>query len=144
MPWRRDWLPTPVFLDFPGAQTVNNLPALCLGSISGLRRSPGGGLGTHSSIFVWRIPMDRGAWWATVHGVSKELNMIERLSIAPCSIHHDFFFFACMHACNYYTAEQFPVLYLVSPITLLGLDRKYNGCWLTDRISVKKNDLYIL
>ena len=26
---------------------------------------------THSSILVWRIPMDRGAWWATGHGVAK-------------------------------------------------------------------------
>ena len=26
---------------------------------------------THSSIFAWRIPMDRGAWQATVHGVAK-------------------------------------------------------------------------
>ena len=26
---------------------------------------------THSSILVWRIPMDRGAWWATVHRVTK-------------------------------------------------------------------------
>ena len=26
---------------------------------------------THSSILVWRIPMDRGAWWATVHEVTK-------------------------------------------------------------------------
>ena len=24
-----------------------------------------------SSILAWRIPMDRGAWWATVHGVTK-------------------------------------------------------------------------
>ena len=29
------------------------------------------GKATHSSILAWRIPMDRGAWWATVHGVSK-------------------------------------------------------------------------
>ena len=29
------------------------------------------GLATHCSILAWRIPMDRGAWWATVHGVSK-------------------------------------------------------------------------
>ena len=29
------------------------------------------GMATHSSIFAWRIPMDRGAWWATVHGVTK-------------------------------------------------------------------------
>ena len=26
---------------------------------------------THSSILAWRIPMDRGVWQATVHGVAK-------------------------------------------------------------------------
>ena len=26
---------------------------------------------THSSVLGWRIPMDRDAWRATVHGVSK-------------------------------------------------------------------------
>ena len=29
------------------------------------------GMATHSSILAWRIPMDREAWWATVHGVTK-------------------------------------------------------------------------
>jgi len=29
------------------------------------------GKATHSSILDWRIPMDRGAWQATVHGVTK-------------------------------------------------------------------------
>ena len=31
-------------------------------------------MATHSSILAWSIlasPMDRGAWWATVHGVTK-------------------------------------------------------------------------
>ena len=28
-------------------------------------------LATHSSVVAWRIPMDRGAWWATVHGGTK-------------------------------------------------------------------------
>ena len=28
-------------------------------------------MATHSSILVWRIPMDRGAWRATVHGIAK-------------------------------------------------------------------------
>ena len=28
-------------------------------------------MATHSSILAWRIPMDKGAWWATVHGVVK-------------------------------------------------------------------------
>ena len=26
---------------------------------------------THSSILAWENPVDRGAWWATVHGVTK-------------------------------------------------------------------------
>ena len=29
------------------------------------------GKATHSIILAWRIPMDRKAWWATVHGVTK-------------------------------------------------------------------------
>ena len=29
------------------------------------------GMATHSSILAWRIPMDRGAWLARVHGVPK-------------------------------------------------------------------------
>ena len=30
-------------------------------------------MATYSSILACRIPMDRGAWWATVHGVAKSL-----------------------------------------------------------------------
>ena len=29
------------------------------------------GMATHSSILAWRLPTDRGAWQATVHGVAK-------------------------------------------------------------------------
>ena len=29
------------------------------------------GMGTHSSILAWKIPPDRGAWQAIVHGVAK-------------------------------------------------------------------------
>ena len=42
-----------------------------LGLIPGLGRSLEEGMATHSSILAWRIPMDRGAWWAEVHGVAK-------------------------------------------------------------------------
>ena len=33
-------------------------------------------MATHSSILAWRIPMNRGAWRATVHGVT-EFDMTE-------------------------------------------------------------------
>ena len=39
------------------------------------------GMGTHSSVVAWRIPMDRGAWQATVHGIA-ELDTTERLSMS--------------------------------------------------------------
>ena len=29
------------------------------------------GMAAHPSVLAWRILMDRGAWWATVHGVIK-------------------------------------------------------------------------
>ena len=37
-------------------------------------------MATHSSILAWRIPIDRGAWRAAVHGVA-EPDMTEQLSI---------------------------------------------------------------
>ena len=55
------------------AQMVRNLPAmwktwvLSLGWEDLLEE----GMTTHSSILAWRIPMDRGVWWATVHGVAE-------------------------------------------------------------------------
>ena len=28
-------------------------------------------IATHSSILAWKNPMNKGAWWATVHGVTE-------------------------------------------------------------------------
>ena len=33
-------------------------------------------MATHSSILAWRIPMDRGAWWATIYGVTKSQTLL--------------------------------------------------------------------
>ena len=38
-------------------------------------------MATPCSILAWRIPIDRGAWWATVNGVA-ELDRTEQLSTA--------------------------------------------------------------
>ena len=39
------------------------------------------GMTTHSNILAWRIPMDRGVLWATVHGVNKELDVTEHSTV---------------------------------------------------------------
>ena len=55
------------------AQMIKNLPAMWETWV----RSQGWedpleeGMATHSGILAWRIPMERGAWWATVQGVAK-------------------------------------------------------------------------
>ena len=41
-----------------------------LGSVPGLRRSPGGGHGNPLQYSSLGNPMDTRAWWATVHGVA--------------------------------------------------------------------------
>ena len=60
-------------MGFPGDSSVKNLPAVqerqgkrvqSLGWEDPLEE----GMATHSSILAWRIPMDRGAWWANSMG----------------------------------------------------------------------------
>ena len=62
-----------------GAQSVKNPPAMQetsrnaidQGSIPGLERCPGGGHSNPLQYSCLENPMDRGAWWATVHRVAK-------------------------------------------------------------------------
>ena len=55
------------------AQTVKNLPVMqeawvqSLGQEDPLEKE----MATHSSILAWRIPVDGGAWWAAVYGVTQ-------------------------------------------------------------------------
>ena len=58
---------------FPGGSEVKNLPANSgdVGSIPGLRRSPGEGNCNPLQYALLRDPMDRGAWQAIGHGVTK-------------------------------------------------------------------------
>ena len=57
-PWRRDRLPTAVFLGFPGDSdgTESACNAGSLGLIPGWEDPLEEGMATHSSIFSWRIP----------------------------------------------------------------------------------------
>ena len=58
---------------FPGGSVVKNLPANAgdMGSNPGLGWSLGEGYGNPLQYSCLENPMDRGAWWATVHGVSE-------------------------------------------------------------------------
>ena len=60
---------------------VKNLPANAgnLGLIPGTGRSPGEGNGNPLQYSCLGNPMDRGVWWATVHGVT-ESDMTEQLN----------------------------------------------------------------
>ena len=58
-----------------------------MGSVLGLGRSPGEGNGNPLQYSCLGNPMDRGAWWATVHGVTKSWTRLSRylsfLSMLP-------------------------------------------------------------
>ena len=68
-------------------QIVKNLPAMQETLVLSLGREDPleEGMVIHSSILAWRIPMDRGAWWAPVcysPWGCKELDMTEQQSTA--------------------------------------------------------------
>ena len=71
------------------APVVKNLPANAgdtrdMGSVPGSGRSPGEGKGYLLQYSCLENPMDRGAWWATAHGVAKYWM---QLSTAPFCWH---------------------------------------------------------
>ena len=60
------------------------------GSIPGLGRSPGEGNGNPFQYSCLENSMDRGAWWATVHGVAKSWDNTEQLSTHAHTSRDDF------------------------------------------------------
>ena len=60
-------------LSFPGGLVVKNLPANTrdMGLVLGSERYPGGGYSNLLQYSWLKNPMDRGTWWAAVHGIAK-------------------------------------------------------------------------
>ena len=64
-------------------QAVKNLPAMqetqvqSLGGEDPLEK----GMATHSSILTWKNPMDRGAWCATVRGITKSQTQVSDFTL---------------------------------------------------------------
>ena len=75
---------------FPGGSVVNNPTANAgdTGLIPGLIRLLGEGNGNPVQYSFLGNPMDRGAWWATVHGVTKESDMTEQLTLSLSLTQH--------------------------------------------------------
>ena len=71
--WRRDRLPTPVFLGFPcgsvGKESAYN--AADLGSVPQLERSPGEGNGYPVQYSCLENSIDRGTQWTAIHGLQR-------------------------------------------------------------------------
>ena len=62
-------------MGFPGGRVAENLPATAgderdTASIPGSGRYPRAGNGNPLQYSCLKNPMDRGAWWATAHGVT--------------------------------------------------------------------------
>ena len=60
-----------VLMSFPGAQWVKNLPSGDPGLNPGLGRSPGEGNSNSLQYSCLENPIDRGAWWDIVRGVTR-------------------------------------------------------------------------
>ena len=77
------------------ALVVKNLPDNAgdlsdVGSIPGLGRCPGGGHGTPLQYSSLENAMDRGAWWATVHGVTEGQTRLKCLStLTQCQVNSE-------------------------------------------------------
>ena len=78
---------------FPGSSVSeeSTCNAEAPGSIPGSGRSPGEGNGKPLQYPCLENPMDRGAWWAAVHGF-KELDMTEQLTFHFMDVPHLYLF----------------------------------------------------
>ena len=56
-----------------------------VGSIPGLARCPGGGHDNPLQYSCLENPIDRGAWWATVHGAAKCQKQLKRFNMQACT-----------------------------------------------------------
>ena len=77
-----------------------------MGSIPGSGRSPGEGNGHPFQYPCLGNPKDRGAWWATVHGVAKSWTWLS-------TPHHCLWYFVVTTQSDYHNSEHLLSIYSV-------------------------------
>ena len=99
-----------------------------LGSIPGSRRSPGEGNGNPPQCSCLENPMDREAWWATVHGITQSQTWLSNFHMYHRSniyVYVHFFGIGCMYFLTFMTLSPHILLsiclFLVSPLSLWDL-----------------------
>ena len=94
-------------MGFPGGSVVKE--STCNAGNLGWEDPLEEGMATHPSILTWRIPMDRGAWRATVHGVAKRQTRLSNSARTKRFI-HIYSFGECTKTskpCVHYTVQCF-------------------------------------
>ena len=89
-------------MGFPGGSEgkASHCNAGDLGSIPGSGRPPGEGNGNPLQYFCLENPIDRGAWWATVHGIAKSRTRLSNFTFSTSflSIHKSIkYTYLCMY-----------------------------------------------
>ena len=104
-----------------------------LGLIPGSERSPGEGNGNPLQYSCLENPMHRGAWWATVHGVTKESDTTEQLT-------HTHTHVVCWRCTEEYWWTK---LRVVLPLVMMGFEvgKTYQdfNYYMSSFISLKKS-----
>ena len=101
--------------------------------ISGSRRSPGEGNGNPFHYSCLENPLDRGAWWATVHGVTKSWTRLSTQAHTHTHTHTYIYAHTNIYVCL--AQVKFPVSFLDQLINFL-LARGYRIGDEESRVSV--------
>ena len=101
---------SPSELSFPGDAVVKNLPAYAgdTSLITVWGKYPGGGIGNLLQYSCLEKPMDRVAWWATVHGATKSRAWLSDWAHTYTNVQYSF---ECLRG---YTCKQAQIWDLIS------------------------------
>ena len=81
-----------------------------LGSIPGLGRSPGEGNGNPLQYSCLENPIDRGAWWPTVHGVAKSWTRLSDFTFTFTFSDYQYFLLFGLHSLNFSLVRVYQML----------------------------------